>query len=69
MALDKIEIPNVDYDNNTAIRIFISTYGALINRLVETVNAQTILIQAQAEQIQSLTEAVQTLGQTLNDGL
>jgi hypothetical protein len=69
MAIDKIEIPNVEYDNNTAIRIFISTYGNLINKLVETVNAQTVLIQAQAEQIQSLTEVVQTLGQTLNDGL
>lgn len=69
MALEKIEVPNINYDNNTAIRVFLSTYGDLINKLVETVNAQSLLIQAQAEQIKSLTEAVQTLGQTLNDGL
>jgi hypothetical protein len=69
MALEKLEVPNINYDNNTAIRVFLSTYGDLINKLVETVNAQSVLIQAQAEQIQSLTEVVQTLGQTLNDGL
>lgn len=69
MALDKLEVPNIQYDNNTAIRVFVSTYGQLINKLVEVVNAQTILIESQAQQIKNLTDAVQQLGQTLNDGL
>jgi len=69
MALDKLEVPNIQYDNNTAIRVFVSTYGQLINKLVEVVNAQSILIESQAQQIKNLTDAVQQLGQTLNDGL
>jgi ABC-type transporter Mla subunit MlaD len=69
MALDEIELPNINYDNNTSIRIFLTTYGDLINKLVGVVNTQSKLIQGQAEQIKNLTDAVQTLGQTLNDGI
>jgi hypothetical protein len=69
MDLEKIEVPNINYDNNTAIRVFVSTYGELINKLVAVVNTQSNLIESQALQIKNLTDAVQTLGQTLNDGI